>query len=77
MNCAERLTGRSIFKGATNVTLLIIELDGSSDQCVNEENLTEITKPMAFDHIEAKAERRQMQFGKWGDYAQMCIAVQN
>ena len=58
VNCAERLTGRSIFKGATNVTLLIIELDGSSDQLRQQKKtLLEITKPMAIDHIEAKTEK--------------------
>ena len=58
VDCAERLTGRSIFKAASSVSLLIIELDGSSDQLRQQKKaLLEITKPMAIDHVEAKTEK--------------------
>lgn len=58
VDCAEQLTGRPIFKGASSVSILIIELDGSSDQLRQQKkSLLEITKKTALDCVEAKTEK--------------------
>lgn len=58
VDCAERLTGCSIFKGVSSVSLLIIELDGSSDQVRKQKKaLLEITEKSALDFVEAKTEK--------------------
>lgn len=57
VDCAERLTGRSIFEGTSSVSLLIIELDGSADQVRKQKKLLlEITQKTVLDFVEAKTE---------------------
>lgn len=58
VDCAERFTGRTIFKGASNVSLLIIELDGTSEALRQQKKaLLEITESRALDFTEAKTEK--------------------
>ena len=58
VDCAERFTGRTIFKGASNVSLLIIELDGTSEHLRQQKKaLLEITESRALDFTEAKTEK--------------------
>ena len=58
VDCAERLTGRSIFEKTSGASLLIIELDGSVDQVRKQKKaLLEITGKTALDFVEAKTDK--------------------
>ena len=59
VDCAEALSGQSIFPGHPGVSILIIELDGSSDQIRQQKKILKAsTERVALAEIEAKTEER-------------------
>ena len=56
--CAERFLNKPIFPGHSGVSILMIELDGSSDMIrANKKVLLELTKPSSLGFKEAKTEK--------------------